>query len=77
MLSGDRLITYLRTCNKTLADKAKNYQRKYEDMESMLYEKEAECAGKIRKIRSFYRDLLYYSNNRSAVMVKLALAKKT
>ena len=72
-LSGELLLHHLHKSNKTLAEKAFYYQRKFEEAQTRLYQKDASCAEKISNIRHFYRDLLYYSNRQSATMVKKAL----
>ena len=74
-LEGNELITYLKECNRTLA-KAKLYQHKFEDIHDMNFLTEVECTKKINKIHAFYLDVLYYSNSRSALMVKMALGKE-
>ena len=73
-LTGDELVGHLRSSNRVLADKAGMYQRKFETIEYLVHEKELECAQKVKKIREFYRDMLYYSNSRSAVIFKKAMS---
>ena len=72
-LVGDELISYLRQSNKKLAQKAKMYYHRFEDTKNENYEIEVKYEEKIKNIREFYRDAIYYSNNRSAVMLKMAL----
>ena len=75
ILTGDQLTTHLRKYNKILANKAKLYQQKFEDLLYENRQKEVECAAKIKNIREFYRNLIYYSNSRSATMVKMAISR--
>ena len=75
-LTGIQLQEHLRKYNRTLAERAKIYQRKYEDTEYLMYQKEAEYMERIRKVREFYRDVLYYSSRHSSVMLKTALGKR-
>ena len=72
ILTGDQLTTHLRKYNKILANKAKLYQQKFEDLLYENRQKEVECAANIRE---FYQNLIYYSNSRSATMVKMAISR--
>ncbi len=75
-IEGEELVEHLKTCNEQLADKAEQYRRKYENKECELYQVEPECEKKIKRVRHFYRDMIYLSNNRSAIMLKKATTSR-
>ena len=74
-LTNQELIVYLRKCNKTLAERARFYHKKYEDIKYAHYEIQGQCDQKIKRIRDFYKNFIYYSNSRSALMLKAAQGK--
>lgn len=45
-------------------------------MQFKYQHKEGDCAVKVKNISEFYRDLIYYSNSQSALMVKMVNLKK-
>ena len=72
-LEGEKLIQHLIKTNRNLSDKARLYQKRYEDSECEIGEKEFEAQKKIKRIRHFYRNMILFSNSRSALMVKKAM----
>ena len=74
-MTDNELIAYLRKCNNELATKDRIYRKKYEDIKYYNYDIQGQCDQKIKRIREFHRDLIYYSNNRSALMLKAAKKK--
>ena len=76
-LEGDKLIEHLKKCNKRLIVKSKKYQAMFESLQSKYYQNEADNEVKLQRVRRFYRDLIYYSSSRSAIMVKAAIASSS
>ena len=72
VLEGEELIEYLKAKNKTLLLKAKMYLEKADKLQLKCCQKEAEKEEAIRRIRSFYKNMFFYSNSRSSQMIKAA-----
>ena len=71
-LDGEELIKYLKDKNKQLLFKAKKFKDKLDSLQlkSMQLQVENE---KIRRIRTFYKNMFLYSSSRSSRMIKAAL----
>ena len=75
-LHGEELVDHLVKTNRTLADRANFYRKRYEESEHEIGEQGIECDQKIQRIRGFYQKFLL-SGNRSGEMVKMALSKQS
>ena len=74
-LTGDKLIEHLMNANEALVNKVNYYSKKAFKMEDKMFTIQDECRVKNENIRGFYRDLIYYSNSRSAEIFKSAIRK--
>ena len=74
-LTGDKLIEHLMNANEALVNKVNYYSKKAFKMEDKMFTIQDECRVKNENIRGFYRDLIYYSNSRSAAIFKSAICK--
>ena len=72
-LKGERLMEYLRKSNRQLCDKADYYRRQYENVLEEIGETKIKANKQIARIRDFYRNMIFLSNSRSAVMYKKAI----
>ena len=70
-LTGDKLIEHLMNANEALVNKVNYYSKKAFKMEDKMFTIQDECRVKNENIR----DLIYYSNSRSAEIFKSAIRK--
>ena len=64
LLSGEALISSLKKFNTRLSKKVNLYRSKCEELQKSLNTIERETSSKVENIRTFYRNMLYYSNSR-------------
>ena len=72
-LDGEELIKYLKDKNKQLLFKAKKFKDKLDSLQLKSMQLQVENEEKIRRIRTFYKNMFLYSSSRSSRMIKAAL----
>ena len=74
LLTDEALISTLKKFNSWLSRKVNLYRSKCEELQKYLSTIERETWSKIENVRTFYQNMLYYSNSRGAIMVKASIA---
>ncbi len=72
-LEGQPLIDHLIQTNNILKDKVQVYCKNCTDLQERVYEEQDTCCKKIKNVRGFYRNMLFFGSSRGATMLKMSL----